>query len=85
MRPQKRALANQAQHPIIMVKIPENSRSCKMSAVSQGVMLALGRARQVKSRKYFNADVNLPAFLQEKAVKPFINNDLVVTSSRRLP
>ena len=47
-----------------------------------GVMLALGRARQVKSRKYFNADVNLPAFLQAKNLKPFITNDLEVTSSR---
>ncbi|TKR55352.1 hypothetical protein D7I39_11075 [Allopusillimonas ginsengisoli] len=47
-----------------------------------GVMLALGRARQVKSRKYFDADVNLPAFLQAKNLKPFISNDLLVTSSR---
>lgn len=47
-----------------------------------GVMLALGRARQVKSRKYFDADVNLPAFLQAKNLKPFITNDLQVTSSR---
>jgi hypothetical protein len=47
-----------------------------------GVMLALGRARQVKSRKYFDADVNLPAFLQAKNLKPFISNDLEVTSSR---
>lgn len=46
------------------------------------VMLALGRARQVKSRKYFDADVNLPAFLQAKNLKPFISNDLEVTSSR---
>lgn len=47
-----------------------------------GVMLALGRARQVKSRKYFDADVTLPAFLQAKNLKPFISNDLEVTSSR---
>ena len=47
-----------------------------------GVMVALGRARQVKSRKYFEADVNLPAFLQAKNLKPFISNDLEVTSSR---
>jgi hypothetical protein len=46
------------------------------------VMLALGRARQVKSRKYFEADVNLPAFLQAKNLKPFISKDLEVTSSR---
>lgn len=44
--------------------------------------LALGRARQVKSRKYFDADVTLPAFLQAKNLKPFISNDLAVTSSR---
>lgn len=47
-----------------------------------GVMLALGRSRQVKSQKYFDADVNLPAFLQAKNLKPFISNDLGVTSSR---
>lgn len=47
-----------------------------------GVMLALGRARQVKSRKYFDADVNLPAFLQAKNLKPYISSDLQVTSSR---
>lgn len=46
------------------------------------LMLALGRARQVKSRKYFDADVNLPAFLQAKNLKPFINKDLELTSSR---
>lgn len=46
------------------------------------VMLALGRARQVKSRKYFDADVNLPAFLQAKNLRPFISKDLEVTSSR---
>lgn len=48
-----------------------------------GVMLALGRARQVKSRKYFDADVNLPAFLQAKNLKPFITNDLELTSSQQ--
>lgn len=46
------------------------------------VMLALGRSRQVKSRKYFDADVNLPAFLQAKNLKPFISEDLGLTSSR---
>lgn len=46
------------------------------------LMIALGRARQVKSRKYFDADVNLPAFLQAKNLKPFINKDLELTSSR---
>ena len=47
-----------------------------------GVMLALGRARQVKSRKYFDADASLPAFLQAKNLKPFISSDLQVVSSR---
>lgn len=46
------------------------------------VMISLGRARQVKSRKYFDADVNLPAFLQAKNLKPFISKDLELTSSR---
>lgn len=45
------------------------------------VMVALGRARQVKGREYFDADVNLPAFLQAKNLKPFISNDLRLTSS----
>jgi len=45
-------------------------------------MLALGRARQVKSRKYFDADANLPAFLQAKNLKPFIATDLALSSSR---
>lgn len=46
------------------------------------VMLSLGRARQVKGRAYFKADVALPAFLQAKNLKPFINKDLELTSSR---
>jgi len=46
------------------------------------VMLALGRARQVKGREYFDADVNLPAFLQAKNLKPFISNNLRLTSSQ---
>ena len=45
------------------------------------VMLSLGRARQVKSRLYFDADVNLPAFLQAKNLNPFISKDLELTSS----
>ncbi|MCK2097544.1 P63C domain-containing protein [Thauera aromatica] len=47
-----------------------------------GVMQALGRARQAKGRGYYEADVNLPAFLTAKNLKPFINNDLMVTSSQ---
>ena len=46
------------------------------------VMIALGRARQVKGRDYFDADVNLPAFLQAKNLKPFIDNSLRLTSSQ---
>ena len=47
-----------------------------------GVMLALGRARQAKGRAYYDADVNLPAFLTAKNLKPFISKDLEVTSSQ---
>lgn len=46
------------------------------------VMVSLGRARQVKGRRYFDADVKLPAFLQAKNLKPFISNDLELTSSQ---
>jgi hypothetical protein len=47
-----------------------------------GVMLALGRARQAKGRQYYDGDVNLPAFLTAKNLKPFIPNELYVTSSQ---
>lgn len=47
-----------------------------------GVMVALGRARQAKGRKYYDADVNLPAFLTAKNLKPFIPSSLQVTSSQ---
>ncbi len=47
-----------------------------------GVMRALGRARQAKGRSYYEGDVNLPAFLTAKNLKPFIPNDLYVTSSQ---
>lgn len=47
-----------------------------------GVMKALGRARQAKGRGYYDGDVNLPAFLTAKNLKPFIPNDLYVTSSQ---
>jgi len=47
-----------------------------------GVMVALGRARQAKGRQYYDADVNLPAFLTAKNLKPFIPPDLSVTSSQ---
>jgi hypothetical protein len=45
-------------------------------------MRALGRARQAKGREYYQGDVNLPAFLTAKNLKPFIDNDLYVTSSQ---
>lgn len=46
------------------------------------MMRALGRARQAKGRGFYDADVNLPAFLTAKNLKPFIPNDLYVTSSQ---
>lgn len=45
-------------------------------------MRALGRARQAKGRDYYEGDVNLPAFLTAKNLKPFIPNELYVTSSQ---
>ena len=47
-----------------------------------GFMRALGRARQAKGRQYYDADVNLPAFLTAKNLKPFISQELEVTSSQ---
>jgi hypothetical protein len=47
-----------------------------------GFMRALGRARQAKGRAYYDADVNLPAFLTAKNLKPFISADLGKTSSQ---
>lgn len=46
------------------------------------VMRALGRARQAKGRSYYDGDVNLPVFLTAKNLKPFIPNELYVTSSQ---
>jgi hypothetical protein len=46
------------------------------------VMRALGRARQAKGRQYYDADVNMPAFLTAKNLKPFISKELEVTSSQ---
>jgi len=45
-------------------------------------MLALGRSRQAKGRQYYDGDVNMPAFLTAKNLKPYIPNDLAVTSSQ---
>jgi hypothetical protein len=47
-----------------------------------GMMRALGRARQAKGRQYYDSDVNLPAFLTAKNLKPFISRELEVTSSQ---
>lgn len=46
------------------------------------MMRALGRARQAKGRAFYDADVNLPAFLTAKNLKDFVPNDLYVTSSQ---
>lgn len=46
------------------------------------MMRALGRARQAKGRGFYDADVNLPAFLTAKNIKDFIPSDLYVTSSQ---
>ncbi len=47
-----------------------------------GFMKAIGRARQAKGRQYYDGDVNMPAFLTAKSLKPFISKDLEVTSSQ---
>lgn len=54
----------------------------KRVLTQSGVMVALGRARQAKGRQYYDADVNLPAFLTAKNLKRFIPEDLKVTSSQ---
>ena len=46
------------------------------------MMRALGRSRQAKGRGFYDADVNLPAFLTAKNIKDFIPSDLYVTSSQ---
>lgn len=46
------------------------------------MMRALGRARQAKGRAFYKGDVNLPAFLTAQNLKPFIYNELYVTSSQ---
>lgn len=73
------------------VQIGAASISCAVIEGPQGpqrlltqsdFMRALGRARQAKGRQYYDADVNLPAFLTAKNLKPFISKDLEVTSSQ---
>ncbi len=54
----------------------------KRVLTQSGVMVALGRSRQAKGRQYYDADVNLPAFLTAKNLKEFIPEDLSVTSSQ---
>jgi hypothetical protein len=54
----------------------------KRVLTQSGFMVALGRARQAKGRDYYDADVNLPAFLTAKNLKPFIPEELLVTSSQ---
>lgn len=45
-------------------------------------MRALNRARQAKGRAYYSGDVELPAFLTAQNLRPFIPEDLKVTSSQ---
>ncbi|MFH1600302.1 MAG: P63C domain-containing protein [Pseudomonadota bacterium] len=47
-----------------------------------GFMRALGRARQAKGREHYEGDVNLPAFLTAKNLKPYISKELEVSSSQ---
>jgi hypothetical protein len=45
-------------------------------------MRALDRARQAKGRTHYKGDVELPAFLTAQNLRPFISDDLKVTSSQ---
>ena len=45
-------------------------------------MRALNRARQAKGRTHYKGDVELPAFLTAQNLRPFIPDDLKVTSSQ---
>jgi P63C domain len=71
-----------------VLKIGESLLPCAVLDTKQrvltqsGVMQALGRARQAKGRQYYDGDVNLPAFLTAKNLKPFIPSELYVTSSQ---
>jgi hypothetical protein len=64
--------------PSAVLNTPNKQRVLTQS----GVMTSLGRARQAKGRQYYDGDVNLPAFLTAKNLKPFIPNELYVTSSQ---
>jgi hypothetical protein len=71
-----------------MLQIGDMEISCavlqdKRRVLTQsGMMIAIGRARQAKGRAFYDADVNLPAFLTAKNLKPFISPELEVTSSQ---
>lgn len=65
------------------IEIPCAVLDDKRRVITQsGFMVALGRARQAKGRAYYKGDVNMPAFLTAKNLKPFIPRDLSVTSSQ---
>lgn len=64
---------------IIRCAVLENG---KRVLTQSDFMVALGRARQAKGRQYYDADVNMPAFLTAKNLKPFIPKELLVTSSQ---
>ena len=77
-----------------MIKVGDAELACAVLEdgtrvlTQSDMMRALGRARQAKGRGFYDADVNLPAFLTAKNLKPFISNELYVTSSQlefRLP
>jgi len=71
-----------------VIHIADAALSCAVlddgrRVLSQSSMMrALGRARQAKGRGYYDADVNMPAFLTAKNLKPFISKELEVTSSQ---
>lgn len=71
-----------------ILKIGEMEIPCAVLAdgrrvlTQSGFMIALGRARQAKGRQYYKSDVNLPAFLTAKNLKPYITDNLKVTSSQ---
>ena len=65
------------------IRIPCAVLDTKQRVLTQsGVMRALGRARQAKGRQHYQGDVNLPAFLTAQNLKPYIPNELYVTSSQ---
>lgn len=70
------------------VRIGEINIPCAVLAdgrrliTQSGMMIGLGRARQAKGRQYYEADVNMPAFLTAKNLSIFISKELEVTSSQ---